>query len=105
MSMVWSGMANDLVLWKKWYLPRMLKQQKPHRRSICAVLIEIAKLHENEPLTMSKLEEAYDMGRRMQNKLTYYNERERFSGLYDTDGVDGNRYDVAKRRLADDMKE
>lgn len=98
-------MANDVIIWKKWYLPKMLKPSKPHRRNICAVIIEIAKLHQDDPLTMSKLEEAYDMGRRMQNKLIYYNERETWSGIKDTDGIDGNRYDVAKRKLADDMKE
>ena len=40
-------------------------------------------------VSLQRIEEAYDMAKRMQNKLIYYNARERASSIINVDGVKG----------------
>jgi hypothetical protein len=85
-------MGTALVVWRKWTLPRMHKIAKPSRRTICNVLDELSQGYKarGDALGLQKVEECYDMARRMQTKLTKYNANEKLSSLHDVDGVTGD---------------
>ncbi len=82
-------MGTDLIVWKKNYI-RWWKPPKKFR-TICEVLRELYRdaLVRGDTLAMHKLDEANDMAKRMQRKLTYYNKNERNSSIEDVDGVKG----------------
>jgi hypothetical protein len=42
-----------------------------------------------DTLALHKIEEASDMAKRMQRKLTHYNQNEKLSSIVDVDGVTG----------------
>ena len=85
-------MANDLIVWRKNYIRWWKPPKPPHKRTICEVLRELAREAQarGDKLSLHKIEEAHDMAKRMQRKLTYYNKNERFSSIVDVDGVVGN---------------
>lgn len=84
-------MGTELIVWRKNYI-RWLKPPKPaHKRTICEVLRELGRdAHERgDRVAMQKIEEAHDMAKRMQRKLTHYNANEKLSSIVDVDGVTG----------------
>ena len=60
-----------LVVWRKNYVKR---EKIKKLRTICEVLRELYRKAEerDDAFTMTRLEEAYDMAKRMQNKLKEY---------------------------------
>ena len=82
-------MGTALIVWRKHYI----KGNKPPKkfRTICEVLRELYRDAQirGDTLSMHKFDEANDMAKRMQRKLTYYNKNEKNSSIEDVDGVTG----------------
>ncbi len=68
-------MGTALVVWRRHYIRA---EKKKHIRTICEVLRELYREAETrgDVLAMSKLDEAHDMAKRMDNKLRQYKGRE-----------------------------
>ena len=67
--------GTALIVWRKHYIRP--KKKKP-LRTICEVLRELYRDAEQrgDALSMTRLDEAHDMAKRMQRKLEHYNPNE-----------------------------
>lgn len=68
--------GTDLIVWRKHYI-RPTKPPKKFR-TICEVLRELYRDAETrgDALSMTRIDEAHDMAKRMQRKLEEYNSNE-----------------------------